>query len=97
MSASYRVNCDLEGHYEGEIKKEAMNSVLDSISPLLDSGLDSTNLNADGDYENPSRINVRISLEGTKMAASSQEIIEEILNLSKDIDVDITSISCYKN
>ena len=97
MSASYRVNCDIEGHYEGEIKKEAMNSVLDSIAPLLDSGLDSTNLNADEDYENPSRINVRISLEGTKMATSSQKIIEEILEITKEIDVDISSISCYKN
>jgi len=36
-------------------------------------------------------------LEGTKMASGSQEIIEEILGICKDIDVDITSISCYKN
>ena len=97
MEASYRVNCDIEGHYEGEIRKDGMNSVLNSIAPLIESGLESTNLNADSDYENPNRINVRISLEGTKMASGSQEIIEEILGICKDIDVDITSISCYKN
>ena len=37
MSSSYRVNCDLEGTYEGEIRKDAMNSVLDSIGGLTDS------------------------------------------------------------
>jgi len=97
MSASYRVNCDLEGHYEGEIRKDAMNNVLESISALMDSGLESTNLSADEDYNKPGRINVRITIEGTKMASGSQEIIEEILEICKEIDVDISSISCYKN
>ena len=97
MSSSYRVNCDLEGNYEGEIRKDAMNSVLDSIGDLTDSGLESTNLSADEDYNQPGRINVRITLEGNKMATGSQEIIEDILRICKEIDVDITSISCYKN
>ena len=97
MSATYRVNCDLEGYYVGEIRKDGMNSVLDSIKPLLDSGLESTNLNADDHYDHPGKIVVRISLEGNKMASGSQEIIEEILKISKKIDIDITSISCYKN
>ena len=96
MSSSYRVNCDLEGTYEGEIRKDAMNSVLDSIGGLTDSGLESTNLSADEDYNQPGKINVRITLEGNKMASGSQEIIEDILRICKEIDVDITSISCYK-
>ena len=97
MAVSYRVNCDLEGHYVGKIRKDGMDSVLNSIKPLVDSGLESTNLNADEHYDEPGKIAVRITLEGNKMASGSQELIEEILAISKKIDIDIISISCYKN
>jgi len=97
MTASYRVSCDIEGHYDGKLRKEAMNHILVSIEKLLESGLESTNLSADEDYDTPGRINVRLTLEGNKMAIGSQIIIEEILKISKSIDVDITSINCYKN